>query len=267
MIYDLNIELSAELEQFRDKIESTVKPFIQIIPQLDTDLNWWQSKLGGLPYLPHNCQYPRDDQGNPLFLLAQINLEEMPYLEDFPEHGILQFYIANENAYGIDWKSPTQQPGFRCWYFPEVSKSEADLVTDFSFLSQSQPDYLPFSLNTSCSLQFQKQIAPVGITDYEFKTLLGDHFLAQFGDKKEAIWEEYVAKFPSDGHKIGGYAYFTQEDPRLNQEEQYLLLLQIDSDDSVDIMWGDGGVGNFFIKPADLAKQDFSKVFYNWDCH
>jgi uncharacterized protein YwqG len=31
-------------------------------------------------------------------------------------------------------------------------------------------------------------------------------------------------------------------------------------------MWGDMGVGNFFIHPDDLAKKDFSKIFYTWDC-
>jgi uncharacterized protein YwqG len=267
MIYNLNVALSAELEQFRDKIEATIKPFIQIIPQYDTDLTRWQSKLGGLPYLPKSCQYPTDDNGNYLFLLAQINCAEVPDLDDFPERGILQFYIADNDSLGANWDNPTQQTKFRVLYFSDILKTEDNLITDFSFLPQ--PDYLPINTNTSCSLQFQKQIAPVAIGDYEFETLLGDHFFAQFGDKKEVIWEEYAEKFSLAGHKIGGYADFTQEDPRLrlNQNEQYYLLLQLDSDDSVDMMWGDAGIGNFFIKPADLAKRDFSKVLYNWDCH
>jgi uncharacterized protein YwqG len=41
----------------------------------------------------------------------------------------------------------------------------------------------------------------------------------------------------------------------------------LDSEDAEnEIMWGDSGVGNFFIHPEDLKKRDFSKVFYNWDC-
>ena len=43
------------------------------------------------------------------------------------------------------------------------------------------------------------------------------------------------------------------------------LLLQLDSDDQM--MWGDVGVGGFFIAPEDLAKADFSRVMYTWDCH
>lgn len=45
--------------------------------------------------------------------------------------------------------------------------------------------------------------------------------------------------------------HFTQTDPR-EWEEKYqqhdILLLQIDTDDSLNIMWGDSGVANFFIK-------------------
>ncbi|MBQ9182646.1 MAG: DUF1963 domain-containing protein, partial [Neisseriaceae bacterium] len=40
-----------------------------------------------------------------------------------------------------------------------------------------------------------------------------------------------------------------------------VLLLQIESDEG--IMWGDCGVGNFFIRPDDLRKRDFSKVLFN----
>lgn len=48
-----------------------------------------------------------------------------------------------------------------------------------------------------------------------------------------------------------GYAFFTQFDLRKYKEEYSgydILLLQIDTDEHLDIMWGDGGVANFFIK-------------------
>lgn len=263
MAYQL--ELSPALEKYRDKIESSIKPYIVISAEKNEKLVFWQSKLGGLPYLPKGFEYPKGVQGNPLFLLAQINFEEVPCLEGFPQGGILQFYIADDDFYGANWDNPTQQESFQVIYFPTISKTEDDLVTDFSFLPE--PKGLPFF--GSSSLQFKKKVAPVGYTDYEFEKLLGVHFFEQFGDKEDDIWEEYAEKFSSEGHKIGGYAYFTQEDPRLDKEsvEKYILLLQIDTDNAVDIMWGDSGVGNFFIPQTDLEKLDFSRVLYTWDCH
>jgi uncharacterized protein YwqG len=43
-----------------------------------------------------------------------------------------------------------------------------------------------------------------------------------------------------------------------------MLLFQLAYDDYV--MFGDGGIANFFIKKEDLKVCDFSKVWYNWDC-
>ena len=48
--------------------------------------------------------------------------------------------------------------------------------------------------------------------------------------------------------------------------EPYELLFQMISDDDADIIWGDMGVGNFFIQPSALRNLDFSQVIYSYDC-
>ncbi|PTL33492.1 hypothetical protein C7120_02410 [Prevotella sp. oral taxon 376] len=45
------------------------------------------------------------------------------------------------------------------------------------------------------------------------------------------------------------------------------MLLQSVSDDESNIVWGDAGVGNFFINRKALRRRGFSDVLYNWDCH
>ena len=73
-------------------------------------------------------------------------------------------------------------------------------------------------------------------------------------------------------HRMDGFPFFTQSDPRtetLEYESFDTLLFQLDSDsrDRKDlVLWGDCGVGNFFINREDLKRRDFSKVLYNWDC-
>ena len=37
--------------------------------------------------------------------------------------------------------------------------------------------------------------------------------------------------------------------------------MQIDTDDSLNIMWGDSGVANFFIRKEDLLNLDFPMSF------
>ena len=52
--------------------------------------------------------------------------------------------------------------------------------------------------------------------------------------------------------------------------ENYELLFQLASywgeNEEIELMWGDAGVGNFFIHPEDLRRRDFSRVAYTMDC-
>jgi uncharacterized protein YwqG len=72
--------------------------------------------------------------------------------------------------------------------------------------------------------------------------------------------------FYNTGHKIGGYAFFTQCDPRdyNKNKKNDILLFQIDTD--AEIMFGDSGVANFFINEDDLINKRFEKAYFNWDC-
>ncbi len=65
--------------------------------------------------------------------------------------------------------------------------------------------------------------------------------------------------------------HFSHRQIQGNGKKKYqqhdILLMQIDTDDSLNIMWGDSGVANFFIRKEDLLNLDFSNVIYNWDCY
>ena len=71
-----------------------------------------------------------------------------------------------------------------------------------------------------------------------------------------------------------GYPFFTQSDPRYGDlmDEFGTLLLQIDSEGEPGtgkdrILWGDVGIGGFFINEENLKRGDFSRVLFNWDCY
>jgi uncharacterized protein YwqG len=127
MNYKLDVELSPELEAYRDRIEATIKPYVEIQLTDNDKPTWWQSKFGGLPYLPKGFEYPKSSNGEYLYLLAQINFAEVPHLEGFPEKGILQFYIhdgeKDDIIWGCDMSNPTNQDYFRVLYFPDVNLS------------------------------------------------------------------------------------------------------------------------------------------------
>ena len=61
------------------------------------------------------------------------------------------------------------------------------------------------------------------------------------------------------------------EDPRAKELEissrQWRLLLQIDSDDSAEMMWGDVGRVYFWIREEDLRQARFDRTWTILQCH
>ena len=279
----INISLPHELESFRSKIEATIKPFIEIKTRLVQDTSLTQSKFFGFPFLPKNISYPTTPDGDYLYLLAQINFEEVPPIEYFPSTGILQFYIAGDGDYGWDYDNPTSQTNFRVLYFPDPDLDRSNLVTNFDFLEtiwNYENHFFPFWIcdsytanrNDCFALSFSVKSSPISDCDYQFEKLIGSEIWDIVSENSSDFWSMYRERF-TPGHRLSGYPNFSQVDPRKpasSEDEEYILLLQIDSDGSalekIYIEWSDLGVGNFFIKRSDLLKLDFSKVLYNWDC-
>lgn len=73
---------------------------------------------------------------------------------------------------------------------------------------------------------------------------------------------------------VGGYPDFTQDNPipyDENLSKRFnTLLLCLNGSSSIgskfDMMWGDCGIADFFIHADKLKEQDFSDVYYTWDC-
>lgn len=268
-------ELPPVLEPHRDLLEKTARPAIHITAQKGNP-SLFQSKFGGSPYLPLTSEHPKDENGRPMMLLAQLNFEELPPLSHLPKKGILQFFISYEDdVYGLDFDDQTSQKNFRTVFHSEVVADESLLVTDFTYLNDISREFVPFE--GEYELSFQVKQEPISMFDYRFEKLTSG--VLDLDEKVEVngetvdLWDVCADTLLGNGHKIGGFPYFTQSDPR-EMEDRYpdyeILLLQIDTDydqgKGTEIMWGDAGVANFFIKEEDLRNLDFSKVMYNWDC-
>ena len=220
----------------------------------DTKPSVFESKIGGLGYIPHDKDFPTDSNGNQLRLLAQIECDKIQ-LDGFMKTGLLQFWILNDDVAGIDVWGTTNQDGFRVIYYPEIDKTVTKEEIESKFVKNEYDDdeYNGFPVFRECGMSFEKS------KDKEF----------DYNTDDEEILEEYDSL---SGHKVGGYPYFTQSDPRPDMEngDYYdFLLFQLDTDyigkEDV-VMWGDSGVGNFFINSEKLKNRDFSDVLYNWDC-
>lgn len=234
-----------------------------------------ESKIGGAFYVPTGLEAPKDEKtGKELFLLAQLNFSELPKIEDFPENGLLQFFIAGDDddyTYGCDFDNFGNQASWRIRYIENLPE-QADIKEENIFEPEWDDDTaMPFDADTEYSLIGEKTTQPVSEGDYRFDDFWAKYCadlatsFAALDTKVRDILYDKLSPFDS---QMGGYPYFTQYDPRYgySPEEDIpeILLFQLDSVE--DIMWGDSGIANFFIRKKDLQNKDFSKVWYNWDC-
>ncbi len=230
------------------------KPCVKIT-LTETKPSIFESKVGGLGYIPHDGNFPTDSKGRQLRLLAQIDCAEIQ-LDKFPEKGLLQFWIAGTSIYGCDYDNHTNQDGFRVIYYPEVDTTiTEDEISNKMTNTEDDYDEFLFPVDRECGMTFEK--SENRFIDYD----------AYFFDDDYEESDEDDDWTVNAGHKVGGYPYFTQFEPRNEEQmkEYDFLLFQLDSD-SDKVLWGDLGIGNFFISSEKLKNLDFSDVFYNWDC-
>lgn len=282
----------AEINEIVKKINRNlpVLPTVKLTPKRAENLSVFTSKLGGTPYMPKGFEYPKGKSGvfedRPLRLLAQLNFEQLPHIGNFPEKGILQFFCSDDEGecmYGLDLENPISQNGFRTIYHENVITDENQLMTAED-LPQFSDEYGIFPFKGEFALEAEITECPITYEDYRFFDSLLKYSgeicgkeLKNYADVEDAgfgdVFDEIAEQRTFEQACIGGYPFFTQEDPRGYSEALTgydILLFQCSSvyaqgnDD--DIIWGDCGVANFFIKPEDLKNLDFSKVAYNWDC-
>jgi uncharacterized protein YwqG len=228
-------------------------------------------KGGGRPYWAEGRDYPVGANGAPLHLLAQIDFAELPpSLDGYPKAGLLQFFIAANDHYGADFDSGmtvdamSAQRNFRVVYWPDTRAEPRDVDVPAT-------DSLPHDPARPRRKRFSAATETLGVHDHRFDRLLGGDAHATIETyarahhlDADALFDAVHERNGRGGHKIGGYPFFTQQDPRTD-DDRLELLLQLDTDDQM--MWGDSGVGGFFIAPEDLARGDFSRVMYSWDCY
>ena len=276
------IPTQAQIEEFVLNLKGvTQREVIRIKLSLADELAVTDSKVGGVPYIPKEGALPRSADGKPLFMLAQINCEQLPENNLYPKKGLLQFWIADteDPLYGLDYDDPCSNDFKRVLYFSTIGEALPidDFISDYTF----DDNYLPFNSKKQFALHFKKDTESISLEERAATQLFFEKWNEAFSTQITTI-DEFFEEVPNDiceeinasllkeptGHKIGGYPYFTQVDPREENDPHTLLLLQIDIDnvEGEEIYWGNGGgVANFFVSPEDMANCKFDDVLFHWE--
>ena len=266
-------------EKIKKKYYETAKEMIVANASVNTskEIKITDSKIEGIPYIPKGRKIPTNSKGQQFMFLAQINCENLKELEDFPQEGILQFWVLGEDLLGLDFDDYTNRDGFDVIYYEKIedyySEDEfKEMYNPYKFdlkymeiLIASEPCKMKFSLEK------QKESFNYELLDNLFKEVLEEESLGF--NEKDKLYEEVEKLYDDEfyeeivGTKCNGFPYFTQWEPRDDKQmkEYDTSLFQIDS--GKEVMIGDSGVMHFFINREKLKNKDFSDVFYHWDCY
>lgn len=263
------------------------------VAEIDTTLSA-TTKLGGQPDLPRGtlwpertaydyngrARVPEDSEPAPLEFLAQINLADVAATGcDLPlaADGLLSFfYDAELQPWGFD---PADAPGFRVIYTPpggELSRlihpsGVRPAMTVKLEAAESLPDWAWF-------LEHEGEI--LGEDDDAFHAAFDrldddQHYEMAYTGHAFGGWPaliqnpmELECQLASNGIFVGGPEGYA--DPRARALEagadDWRLLLQLDSEDDLGWMWGDGGTVYFWCRKQDIAAGRFDRAWTVLQC-
>jgi uncharacterized protein YwqG len=262
-------------QEIENEIKTYAKPAIHLIESEDETVF---SKMGRTPDVPDGFEWPTWN-GKPLAFLTQLKFSEINprgLLPHLPDSGLLYvFYDEEQSAWGFD---PKDKGSWRLLFFEEGG----DL--------KERP--CPDGLETRYGLKYiaAKQIdtyPPSGVGSLD--ELLGDdddmvdayydlrdgvygelpsHHLGGYPDPIQGEDMELDCQLASNGLYCGDESGYNDERAKTlgDGKSDWTLLLQIDSDDDTEMMWGDCGILYFWIKKDDLAARDFDDVWMILQC-
>jgi len=260
----------AEAQSFWQAIEADTLPIATVVLQPRSPQSPQESRIGGAPLaIGNQSVWPRGKTDSfPMALIVQINFGEVPEIEDFPTHGILQIFssldVIDENdgcERVIVWDPDPQAD--ELLEIPEELRKTTRRNRDFS--EKARRVGLP--------LLFERSVAPGNPYNWPFeeKDLFFENRLPE-NDEVAAIMEDWenrtdrILKGYKD-HWVGGHPSFVQGDVRNGHPElQHLdrVLFHLGCDDEINL--GDSGELNVMISRKALLQRDFQKAYLTWDC-
>ncbi|MDO6355719.1 YwqG family protein [Caloramator sp. CAR-1] len=272
------------LSRISNEMLDLVKSSIRIYPTAteDSQIGIGMSKIGGKPDLPEGWDWPTWNK-LPLAFICQLNLEHICEYDgdkELPNQGMLYFfYEAYNQPWGYD---PKDKGCCKVLYYD----GDVELLKGVNF-----PEFLPDNCRfDSCVLDFEEELTiPSSDSLYISKLQLNKEEMDKLTKmEEEAI--EFMSYEPI--HRLLGHPDIIQHemetecvlvtnglycgdsssyyDPRsqelIDKATDWKLLLQIDSDEDIGMMWGDGGRIYFWIHKDDLKSKNFHKVWLILQC-
>jgi uncharacterized protein YwqG len=236
-----------------------------------------RSHLGGLPSLPAGARWP-ERRGARLGFLARLSLAELQLaspIEWLPSSGaLLFFYDLEQQPWGFD---PGDRGGWIVHHVPDLASpgggkptiATDDVVVPHRFVGFRRVPTLPVDRDAVRALELSDEEADAyhAARDAPFHGM-PQHQVGGFPAPVQGDDMELECQLVSHGLYCGdsrGYA-----DPRASAlapgAADWRLLFQLDSDDELDLMWGDSGMIYFWVREQEARAGDFSGAWLVLQC-
>lgn len=239
-------------KQIIEKYEKeTLKECVEVFV-CDGEPSFMDNHIGGTPYFPDGAPYPRTKSGEPMALLLQVNLEDFE-LDGFPQKGILEVFIDAKVGWPLEYKLFIFQKGYR----------QADYVPNINLED--------FIATKPLKIDFRKTSSHMPVSDYRAEDVLQRIAAEVTGDKNFINDIRYGNIFELMEHNhpkacLGGYADFTQDDPRYAEDNRDFCLFKLDSLLHESIYIGDCGILTVTISKENLIAGNVDEAVVDWDC-
>jgi uncharacterized protein YwqG len=233
------------------------------------------SYLGGAPPLLAGIPWPSRDSAMLTFLacLDLASLQAAGPMSWLPASGrLLFFYDAEKQPWGFD---------------PKDRGSWSVMLTTEGAPASSPPATVPAL--TRHPVTFRKidsypswerpEVAALNLTDAESEILIDasdavfgkapHHQVGGFPDPVQGDEMELECQLVSNGLYCGDSSgYLSSRASELRDgAKDWRLLFQVDTDDDLGVMWGDGGILYFWIREADARAGRFDQAWVVLQCH
>ena len=288
---------AAGLTRVAEAIERTALPSILLHPSPagEADFALGESKLGGRPDLPEGVPWP-EFGGHPLAFVAQFDLAALAPFDTgnlLPAEGLLLFFVMDPDPY---YKGPWPAEGAvsrvlyyettsvplrrlefphalwpkACYAACKVSYSEQiTLITYDPYDPRTDWQYgfpLPLSdaeIDAYYALE-KNLLVEAGGTERAMHRLLGHPDEIQGSMRDDLLVELDEGADTAEPADTSFWAASLGPGFRL-KVFRWQLLLQLDTDDSTGMSWGDTGRIYFWIRDRDLQQRNFDVVLLNQD--
>lgn len=258
-------------QELAARVENLKRPSIRLLACDEVS----RTKFGGLPLVQSEDFVWPLSQGKPMAFLAQLDLAQIAQVHQFEwlDHcGVLLFfYDVVEMPWGYD---PQDRGKWRVIY-----QQAPDIVADFPaelseelqikecFLKPVCVDVWPCLEHESVeSLQLDDDEADLYIELSEPDAPA--HQVGGFPDPIQGNYMKLESQLASNGVYVGNAAGFNSAEAKALEAGavNWRLLLQFDSDDELNLMWGDCGMLYFWVEQEKAKQNNFEDCWLILQC-